>query len=199
MAGVEMVPLIERKKRGEELSEEELRALLEGYEAGDVPDYQLAAWLMAVCWRGMGEAETLAMTRAMVASGEVLDWEGIGRPTVDKHSTGGVGDKTSIVLVPLMAAAGAAFVKMSGRGLGHTGGTLDKLSDPGLPRGDRAGRDAAAGGAHGAALGGPARRSSRGRESYTSGRRDGDVDRCRDRRRIMSRSWRAARARSGWT
>jgi pyrimidine-nucleoside phosphorylase len=122
-----VVPLIERKKRGEELSEEELRALLEGYVAGDVPDYQLAAWLMAVCWRGMGEAETLAMTRAMVASGEVLDWEGIGRPTVDKHSTGGVGDKTSIVLVPLMAAAGAAFVKMSGRGLGHTGGTLDKL------------------------------------------------------------------------
>jgi len=127
MGAVEMVPLIERKKRGEELSAEELGALLEGYVAGGVPDYQLAAWLMAVCWRGMGEAETLAMTRAMVASGEVLDWEGIGRPTVDKHSTGGVGDKTSIVLVPLMAAAGAAFVKMSGRGLGHTGGTLDKL------------------------------------------------------------------------
>jgi pyrimidine-nucleoside phosphorylase len=122
-----VVPLIERKKRGGELTGEELRALLDGYVAGRVPDYQLAAWLMAVCWRGMGEAETLAMTRAMVASGEVLDWEGIGRPTVDKHSTGGVGDKTSIVLVPLMAAAGAAFVKMSGRGLGHTGGTLDKL------------------------------------------------------------------------
>src|SRR6185295_10467293 len=97
-----VVALIERKKRGGELSEAELRALLEGYVAGDVPDYQLAAWLMAVCWRGMSEAETLAMTRAMVASGEVLDWEGIGRPTVDKHSTGGVGDKTSIVLVPLM-------------------------------------------------------------------------------------------------
>jgi len=128
-----VVPLIERKKRGGELAEEELRALLEGYVAHRVPDYQLAAWLMAVCWRGMGEAETLAMTRAMVASGEVLDWEGIGRPTVDKHSTGGVGDKTSIVLVPLMAAAGAAFVKMSGRGLAHTGGTLDKLeSIPGF-------------------------------------------------------------------
>ena len=127
MSDLAVVPLIERKKRGGELSEAELGALLEGYVAGDVPDYQLAAWLMAVCWRGMTQAETLAMTRAMVASGEVLDWEGIGRPTVDKHSTGGVGDKTSIVLVPLMAAAGAAFVKMSGRGLGHTGGTLDKL------------------------------------------------------------------------
>ena len=133
MSGLAMVPLIERKKRGGELSEAELKALLDGYVAGQVPDYQLAAWLMAVCWRGMGEAETLALTRAMVASGEVLDWEGIGRPTVDKHSTGGVGDKTSIVLVPLMAAAGAAFVKMSGRGLGHTGGTLDKLeSIPGF-------------------------------------------------------------------
>jgi pyrimidine-nucleoside phosphorylase len=122
-----MVPLIERKKHGGELSAAELEALLQGYVRGAVPDYQMAAWLMAVCWRGMAEAETLALTRAMVASGEVLDWAGIGRPTVDKHSTGGVGDKTSIVLVPLMAAAGAAFVKMSGRGLGHTGGTLDKL------------------------------------------------------------------------
>ena len=127
MTSVAMVPLIERKKRGGELTAAELEAVLDGYVRGEVPDYQVAAWLMAVCWRGMGEAETLALTRAMVASGEVLDWAGIGRPTVDKHSTGGVGDKTSIVLVPLMAAAGAAFVKMSGRGLGHTGGTLDKL------------------------------------------------------------------------
>lgn len=133
MNGLEVVPLIERKKRGEELAEGEIGALLDGYVAGSVPDYQLSAWLMAVCWRGMSEAETLATTRAMVASGKVLEWEGIGRPTVDKHSTGGVGDKTSIVLVPLMAAAGAAFVKMSGRGLGHTGGTLDKLeSIPGF-------------------------------------------------------------------
>jgi pyrimidine-nucleoside phosphorylase len=124
-AGV--VPLIERKKNGEELSADEIAWLLRGYVAGEVPDYQVSAWLMAVRWRGMSEPETLAMTRAMVASGRELEWEGIGRPTVDKHSTGGVGDKTSIVLVPLMAAAGAAFVKMSGRGLGHTGGTLDKL------------------------------------------------------------------------
>jgi pyrimidine-nucleoside phosphorylase len=119
--------LIGRKKRGEELSEDELRWLLAGFLSGEVPDYQMSAWLMAVCWRGMTARETLALTRAMVESGTVLDWTGLERPTVDKHSTGGVGDKTSLVLVPLMAAAGAAFVKMSGRGLGHTGGTLDKL------------------------------------------------------------------------
>jgi thymidine phosphorylase len=82
---------------------------------------------MAVCWRGMTERETLAMTQAMVDTGATLEWTDLDRPTVDKHSTGGVGDKTSLVLVPLMAEAGAAFVKMSGRGLGHTGGTLDKL------------------------------------------------------------------------
>jgi pyrimidine-nucleoside phosphorylase len=127
------VELIERKKRGGELSPEEMRGLLAGYLAGEVPDYQVAAWLMAVVWRGMTEQETLEFTRAMVQSGETLEWPGLDRPTVDKHSTGGVGDKTSVVLVPLMAAAGAAFVKMSGRGLGHTGGTLDKLeSIPGF-------------------------------------------------------------------
>jgi pyrimidine-nucleoside phosphorylase len=121
------VALIDRKRRGGELTPDELAWLLEGYLSGAVPDYQMSAWLMAVCWRGMTEAETLAMTHAMVASGETLRWEDLDRPTVDKHSTGGVGDKTSIALVPLMAAAGAAFVKMSGRGLGHSGGTLDKL------------------------------------------------------------------------
>ena len=128
-----VVPLIERKRDGEPLSADEIAWLLRGYVAGEVPDYQMSAWLMAVRLKGMTQAETLAMTRAMVASGRELEWSGIGRPTVDKHSTGGVGDKTSIVLVPLMAAAGAAFVKMSGRGLGHTGGTLDKLeSIPGF-------------------------------------------------------------------
>lgn len=127
------VPLIERKKNGGELAPGELRALLRGYVAGQVPDYQMAAWLMAVWLRGMSDAETLALTEGMVESGATLEWPGLDRPTVDKHSTGGVGDKTSIVLVPLMAAAGAAFVKMSGRGLGHTGGTLDKLeSIPGF-------------------------------------------------------------------
>lgn len=124
-AGV--VQLIERKKAGGELTAEEIGELLAGYLDESVPDYQMAAWLMAVVWRGMTERETLAMTRAMVASGATLEWSDLDRPTVDKHSTGGVGDKTSIVLVPLMAEAGAAFVKMSGRGLGHTGGTLDKL------------------------------------------------------------------------
>jgi pyrimidine-nucleoside phosphorylase len=122
-----VVELIERKKRGQALSADELRALLGGFVAGTVPDYQMASWLMAVVWRGMTDAETLALTQAMVESGATLEWPELDRPTVDKHSTGGVGDKTSIVLVPLMAAAGAAFVKMSGRGLGHTGGTLDKL------------------------------------------------------------------------
>lgn len=127
------VQVIERKKRGEEMTPQELRFLLDGFIHKRVPDYQMASWLMAVCWRGMTDAETLALTEAMVESGATLEWPGLDRPTVDKHSTGGVGDKTSIVLVPLMAAAGAAFVKMSGRGLGHTGGTLDKLeSIPGF-------------------------------------------------------------------
>jgi pyrimidine-nucleoside phosphorylase len=121
------VPLIERKKNGGQLEPDEIRGLLAGYLDRSIPDYQVAAWLMAVCWRGMTEGETLAMTQAMVDTGATLEWADLDRPTVDKHSTGGVGDKTSLVLVPLMAEAGAAFVKMSGRGLGHTGGTLDKL------------------------------------------------------------------------
>ncbi len=122
-----VVALIERKKRGESLTQQELEQLSGGFLRGEVPDYQMAAWLMAVCWRGMTDEETLGFTRALVASGTELSWGHLDRPAVDKHSTGGVGDKTSLVLVPLMAAAGLPFVKMSGRGLGHTGGTLDKL------------------------------------------------------------------------
>jgi pyrimidine-nucleoside phosphorylase len=122
-----MVPLIERKKRGEALSSRELEWLCSEFTAGRIPDYQVAAWLMAVRWRGMDEEETLALTRAIVNTGRTLSWDGAGSTVVDKHSTGGVGDKTTLVLVPLLAAAGLRFAKMSGRGLGHTGGTLDKL------------------------------------------------------------------------
>lgn len=124
---MEVKALIERKKRGEAMAADELRELCAATVRGEIPEGQLAAWLMAVCWRGMTEVETLALTQALVATGAALSWDGIDRPVVDKHSTGGVGDKTSLVLVPLMAAAGLAFAKMSGRGLGHTGGTLDKL------------------------------------------------------------------------
>jgi pyrimidine-nucleoside phosphorylase len=126
--------LIERKRDGEELGAEELRELVLGYASGSVPEYQMAAFLMAVYFRGLSTAETEAMTEALVASGRTLDLHAaLGRTVVDKHSTGGVGDKTSIAVGPLVAACGVPFGKMSGRGLGHTGGTLDKLeSIPGF-------------------------------------------------------------------
>jgi pyrimidine-nucleoside phosphorylase len=126
--------LIERKRDGGELSADEMRELVLGYGSGDVPDYQMAAFCMAVFFRGLTHAETFAMTDAMVQSGDTLDMHGaLGRTVVDKHSTGGVGDKTSIAVAPLVAACGVPFGKMSGRGLGHTGGTLDKLeSIPGF-------------------------------------------------------------------
>ena len=121
------VDLIRAKRDGHELAEEELRWLVDAYVAGTVPDEQVSAWLMAVYLRGMSPPEVAAFTGAIVASGEVLDLSGLSRPTVDKHSTGGVGDKVSLVLVPLLASLGAAVPQLSGRGLGHTGGTLDKL------------------------------------------------------------------------
>src|SRR5215210_2134332 len=126
--------LIERKRDGGELAPEELHELMLGYARDEIPDYQLAAFCMAVYFRGLTSAETYAMTQAMIATGETVDLRAaLGRKVVDKHSTGGVGDKTSIAVGPIVAACGVPFAKMSGRGLGHTGGTLDKLeSIPGF-------------------------------------------------------------------
>jgi len=127
------VELIQRKRNGEELSAEEIAELVLAYARGDVPDYQMAAFCMAVYFRGLSGAETHALTDAMIRSGDTVDLSSLGRKVVDKHSTGGVGDKTSIALGPIVAACGVPFAKMSGRGLGHTGGTLDKLeSIPGF-------------------------------------------------------------------
>lgn len=129
---VRPVDIILEKRSGAEHDPERLATFLRKYLTGEVPDYQVSAWLMAVCWRGMTDRETAALTHILATSGDMLDLADLPH-TVDKHSTGGVGDKTSLVLAPLLAAAGATVAKMSGRGLGHTGGTVDKLeSIPGF-------------------------------------------------------------------
>jgi pyrimidine-nucleoside phosphorylase len=128
-----LVDLIRKKRDGRELSIQEIEYIVGGYTAGELPDYQISAWLMAVLLRGMSRAETAALTQAMLHSGEVLEWNDLRQKKVDKHSTGGVGDKTSLILAPLVAAGGLIVPMISGRGLGHTGGTLDKLeSIPGF-------------------------------------------------------------------
>ncbi|MBR5624749.1 thymidine phosphorylase [bacterium] len=127
------VEMIEAKKRGQTASREELRAFFGGYMEGKVADYQMSAYLMAVCLNGLEPSETLALTECIIESGTSRPRENFGRPVIDKHSTGGVGDKPTIVLLPLLACMGALVPTLAGRGLGHTGGTVDKLEAiPGL-------------------------------------------------------------------
>src|SRR5437870_11135536 len=124
---MQAVELIRKKRDGGTLSTGEINWLVEQYIREQIPDYQMSAWLMAVYWRGMDARETSDLTLAMAHSGEELHVRDVISPVVDKHSTGGVGDKVTLAVAPLVAACGVAVGKMTGRGLGHTGGTLDKL------------------------------------------------------------------------
>ena len=128
-----IVDLIEKKKQGKILAKEEINFLIDSLMDGTAPDYQIAAWLMAVYFKGLTQEETVNLTAAMINSGDVIDFGDLTDSIVDKHSTGGVGDKVTITLIPLLAAAGIPVAKLSGKGLGHTGGTIDKLeSIPGF-------------------------------------------------------------------
>ena len=122
-----MYDIIEKKRNGFELSDEEIKFFIDGFTSGDIPDYQASALMMAIYFRGMSERETVTLTLAMADSGDRVDLSEFGSLSVDKHSTGGVGDKTSLIVAPIVASLGAKVTKMSGRGLGHTGGTVDKL------------------------------------------------------------------------
>ncbi len=127
------VELIAKKRDGGELTDEEIRFLIGGYTDGSIPDYQMSAWAMSVFYRGMTDRETAVLTDAMMRSGDMVDLSCFGDLSVDKHSTGGVGDKTTLIVAPIVASLGGKMAKMSGRGLGHTGGTVDKLeSIPGF-------------------------------------------------------------------
>ncbi|WP_046173767.1 pyrimidine-nucleoside phosphorylase [Domibacillus indicus] len=122
-----MVDIIHNKRSGQALTDDEIKFFIEGYTKGDIPDYQAAAFMMAIYFQGMNSQETAVLTKAMADSGETIDLSGIKGHKVDKHSTGGVGDKVTFIVGPLVASAGVPVAKMSGRGLGHTGGTIDKL------------------------------------------------------------------------
>ena len=128
-----MVDIIEKKGMGEENTQAEIEFVIDGYVSGNIPDYQVSSWLMAIFFQGMSDQEAFYLTKSMLYSGDIIDLSMIDGVKVDKHSTGGVGDKTTLVLGPLVASVGAKLAKLSGRGLGHTGGTLDKMeSIPGL-------------------------------------------------------------------